>query len=252
MNQLVYSADYENNMAYTYDYDADGNITAEYIYTDGATGPSSSTTTNVYTYGDSNWKDKLTAYKGQTITYDQIGTPLTYRDGITMTWQNGRQLATLQQGNNSISYKYDSNSIRTSKTVNGVEYTYAYLNGKLMYETRGETTVWEAFYDISHNLDSEWELRDITIAIASGLDWNDEIVKLGVTSAGNRVYMSTRIDVSPKYDSYWVYDYRNSKDDTGVTVIDSYKATVKVIQLEIIDMLLEYEKIDNTAWERTK
>ncbi len=145
MNQLVYSADYENNMAYTYDYDADGNITAEYIYKDGATGPSSSTATNVYTYGDSNWKDKLTAYKGQAITYDQIGNPLTYRDGITMTWQNGRQLATFTQGDTNISYKYDSNSVRTSKTVNGVEHTYAYLNGKLMYETRGEAKFYYSY-----------------------------------------------------------------------------------------------------------
>ena len=132
-------------MAYTYDYDADGNITAEYIYTDGATGPSSQTTINVYTYSDSNWKNKLTAYKGQAITYDQIGNPLTYRDGITMTWQNGRQLATLSQGENSISYKYDSNSVRTSKNVNGVDHTYTYLNGKLMYETRGNAKFYYSY-----------------------------------------------------------------------------------------------------------
>lgn len=57
---------------------------------------------------------------------------------MTMTWLNGRKLTTLQNGNDSISYKYDSNSVRTSKTVNGVEYTYEYLSGQLMHETRDE------------------------------------------------------------------------------------------------------------------
>ena len=70
--------------------------------------------------------------------YYEIGNPLSYRDGMEMTWLNGRNLTTLQSGNDSISYKYDSNGVRTSKTVNGVEYTYEYLGGQLMHETRGE------------------------------------------------------------------------------------------------------------------
>ena len=78
-----------------------------------------------------NWGDKLTRYNGETITYDEIGNPLSYRDGMEMIWLNGRNLTTLQSGNDSISYKYDSNGVRTSKTVNGVEYTYEYLGGQL-------------------------------------------------------------------------------------------------------------------------
>ena len=31
--------------------------------------------TDSYTYGDSNWKDKLTAYNGVAINYDAIGNP---------------------------------------------------------------------------------------------------------------------------------------------------------------------------------
>ena len=77
-------------------------------------------------------------FNGETITYDEIGNPLSYRDGMEMTWLNGRKLTTLQSGNDSISYKYDSNGVITSKTVNGVEYTYEYLGGQLMHETRGE------------------------------------------------------------------------------------------------------------------
>ena len=47
--------------------------------------------------------------------------------------------------------KYDSNGVRTSKTVNGVEYTYEYLNGKLMHETRGEK-VFDYCYDANGQL----------------------------------------------------------------------------------------------------
>lgn len=53
--------------------------------------PQSSETID-YAYTDTNWTDKMTEYNGQTITYDRIGNPLTYRDGMTMTWKRGRQL----------------------------------------------------------------------------------------------------------------------------------------------------------------
>ena len=43
-----------------------------------------------YTY-DSTWKDLLTSYNGQTITYDAQGNPLSYL-GHTLTWEKGRQL----------------------------------------------------------------------------------------------------------------------------------------------------------------
>ena len=47
--------------------------------------------TILYSYTDNNWKDKLTAYDGQTITYDAIGNPLD--DGRRRyEWQAGRQL----------------------------------------------------------------------------------------------------------------------------------------------------------------
>ena len=51
-----------------------------------------------YSYCDTNLKDKLTSYNGTNITYDKIGNPLTYRDGMTMTWENGRRLSTLKTG----------------------------------------------------------------------------------------------------------------------------------------------------------
>ena len=139
MNQLVSVDDKLNGKVYNYTYDAGGNLISETV-TD-----SNGTTSNDYEYNNSNWGDVLTSYNGQNITYDEIGNPLTYRDGMSMTWKNGRQLATLTNGDTSISYGYDSDSVRTTKTVNGVKYTYAYLNGQLMYETRGDAKFYYSY-----------------------------------------------------------------------------------------------------------
>ena len=139
MNQLVSVNDRLNGKVYNYTYDAGGNLISETV-TD-----SNGTTSNAYEYNNSNWGDVLTSYNGQSITYDEIGNPLTYRDGMSMTWKNGRQLATLTNGDTSISYGYDSDSVRTTKTVNGVKYTYAYLNGQLLYETRGDAKFYYSY-----------------------------------------------------------------------------------------------------------
>ena len=139
MNQLVSVDDKLNGKVYNYTYDAGGNLISETV-TD-----SNGTTSNAYKYNNSNWGDVLTSYNGQNITYDEIGNPLTYRDGMSMTWKNGRQLATLTNGDTSISYGYDSDSVRTTKTVNGVKYTYAYLNGQLLYETRGDAKFYYSY-----------------------------------------------------------------------------------------------------------
>ena len=74
-----------------------------------------------YTYGDSVWKDLLTSYGGQSISYDAQGNPTSYL-GHTLTWEKGRQLKSFDTN----TYTYNANGIRTSKTVNvsGVYYAY--------------------------------------------------------------------------------------------------------------------------------
>lgn len=73
----------------TYTYDTTGNILTS----------SDGETTHTYTYGDAEWKDLLTAYDGESITYDAIGNPTSYYNGNrwTMGWENGRQLTTLSK-----------------------------------------------------------------------------------------------------------------------------------------------------------
>lgn len=96
--------------------------------------------TGNYVTSETNEQGSTTKY-----SYDANGNPLTYRDGMSMTWKNGRQLATLTNGDTSISYGYDSDSVRTTKAVNGVKYTYAYLNGQLLYETRGDAKFYYSY-----------------------------------------------------------------------------------------------------------
>ena len=113
--------------------------------------------TSGYCY-DNSWSDELTFYNpgydpesediydnGYDIIYDEIGNPLSYM-GYTLTWQNGRQLASLSGNGTTASYTYDVDGLRTSKTVNGVKHEYYYVGSRLQYEKYGTTELW-FFYD---------------------------------------------------------------------------------------------------------
>jgi len=133
------------NATVVYAYDGGGNLTSRtiYPYTTGELGEATDTIT--YTY-DSDWKDLLTGYDGQSITSDEIGNPVTYRDGMSMSW-DGRQLTQLTQDGTTITYQYGSDGLRTSKTVNGEEYRYWYQDGQLVYEERGDSKQFYYSYD---------------------------------------------------------------------------------------------------------
>ena len=163
LNELKEEYDYVNKFYINYSYDRAGNLQNKYEQVlDPTYGyPTGTQNGNTYEYTDTSWKDKLTKINGDNITYDANGNPLTYRDGMSMTWKNGSQLATLTNGDTSISYGYDSDSVRTTKTVNGVKYTYAYLNGQLLYETRGDAK----FY---YSYDSNGILYNVRYTLTDG------------------------------------------------------------------------------------
>ena len=77
----------------------------------------------------------LKSYDGKNINYDEIGNPEYYM-GADLTWTNGRQLKRYVNDDVTVAYTYDDAGMRTSKTVNGVESTYLYLDGKLHGEVR--------------------------------------------------------------------------------------------------------------------
>lgn len=141
LNQFVRENDRNTGKTVTYTYDGYGNILSksEYAFTLGELGEVVDTVN--YTY-DNEWKDKLTSYDGQSITYDEIGNPKDYM-GADMTWF-GRQMMSYQTDDLSISYAYDGDGLRTKKTVNGVVHNYYYVDGQLRYERNGDS--YEMYY----------------------------------------------------------------------------------------------------------
>ena len=129
LNQLTAAT--MGGVNYAYIYDAGGNILTA----------SAGDTTHTYTYGDSVWKDLLTAYDGNPITYDTIGNPLTYHDGTTFTWQNGRELAAVTKNGVTTSYVYNADGGRHTKTVGGVVTQYITVDGVLYGEKTGNNTL---------------------------------------------------------------------------------------------------------------
>jgi len=159
LNQLIsHVKDYGDVQYITdYTYDTGGNITSvssRQYYPNNQN--SISLTANNYTYGNTVWKDLLTGYNSDIITYDNVGNPLNYRDGMSMTWERGRLLKSLTKNSNIYKYTYDANGIRTSKckkmsTTDTDKYDYYYdENGTLqgmstpygklyfMYDENGE------------------------------------------------------------------------------------------------------------------
>ena len=128
LGQMVRENNLDNNQTILYTYDGSGNILSKkiYPYTVGAVSGTPETIT--YSYGNSSWKDLLTAYNGETITYDEIGNPLTYRSGMTFGWEGGRKLTSFSTPNAVGNYVYNADGIRVYKEVNGNKTEY-YLNG---------------------------------------------------------------------------------------------------------------------------
>lgn len=139
-NQLVWEYNAAAGKAWNYAYDLGGNILSktEYDYADGQT---SNPVTVSYTYGDAVWRDLLTAYNGEAITYDGIGNPTNYR-GWGMTWQGGRQLASMQKDGTTLSFSYNDAGLRTEKTVNGSTRRYIWNSSQLMADVGAS----DAFY----------------------------------------------------------------------------------------------------------
>ena len=141
LGQLVRENNLYAGKSYTYIYDNAGNVLESKIYVYSTEELTEAESEKKYEYNDNEWKDLLTIFNGQEITYDEIGNPLTYRDGMVFSWA-GRGLSTVNIGEDVISYTYNSNGIRTSKTVNGVTTTYLLDDTKIVAETTEDTTIW--------------------------------------------------------------------------------------------------------------
>jgi len=191
-NQLIRENNEFAGKTWVWTYDDAGNILKreEYAYTTGELGEVLDTV--VYTYGDDSWGDLLTAYDGATITYDEIGNPLS--DGTwTYTWERGRQLASMSDGTTTWTYTYDADGMRTSRTNGTDTYTYVYNGGLLTQMTKGEDTLFFT-YDalgmpatVTHNGTVYFYLTTLQGDVLAIVDANDNIVAEYITDAWGKV-----------------------------------------------------------------
>ncbi|MBQ8380701.1 MAG: RHS repeat-associated core domain-containing protein, partial [Clostridia bacterium] len=135
LGQLVKEVNDLLSYAYTYTYDDAGNITSRTTF--------SGMQTNTYEYTG----DRLTSFNGVDITYDANGNPLSYYNGARyyFTW-SGRQLAEATKGTSALTFTYNDDGIRTSKTNNGVKTTY-YLNGSQIVAEETSNNITLYIYD---------------------------------------------------------------------------------------------------------
>lgn len=150
LNQLVWYADTRTGRYIRIVYDNYGNIQKRESYSLGTNwAPVKLLETRTYSYGDTNWKDKLTEFDGDSITYDKNGNPLTYRDDMTFEWENGRIIKNINTSDKTIQMSYDSNGMRTQKTVDGVKTNYYYDSSNNLFAlTQGNDTLF-FYYDNS-------------------------------------------------------------------------------------------------------
>ena len=129
----------------TYTYDTAGNMLSR-TWSSGSYSYLTS-----YLYENTAWGDLLTSYKGQKLAYEgqtyvsttsvtgtpKSGNPISYYNGTrwTMGWQGANQLISASSSGKSLSFTYDVNGLRTSKTYNGTKYQYAYAGDRLLWQS---------------------------------------------------------------------------------------------------------------------
>ncbi len=129
-SELIKENNYQANKTYQYIYDSSGNILKKKEYelnTDNLLHQST------YEYQNENWQDQLTKFNDIEITYDEIGNPLTIGD-MNLAWQNGRELKSITSPTKDITYTYNKDGIRKSKTINNITTNYFTENSTLIFE----------------------------------------------------------------------------------------------------------------------
>lgn len=177
LNQLVWAADTNTGLYTQINYDNAGNITSvkEYALSTSGWHPSYLKQEKTYSYGDTNWKDKLTSYDGTTITYDKMGNPLSYRDSMSFEWKNGRQLSKITTGDKSVNMAYDTNGMRLLKSDGNYTTNYYYdSNNNLIGLDKAGSTLF--FYYDSNGSPTAFKNNDIMYYYVKNLQ--GDIVKI--------------------------------------------------------------------------
>lgn len=140
LNQLIREDDRVGNKTVIYTYDDNGNIQSKKIYalSIGTATADLGTPIDTVNFGySSSTRDVITSYDGQSITTDNRGN-ITSWDGMSFVWQGGNQLTSITDGINTYTYTYNSDGLRTSKTVNGVTTDYYWVDNVLTAQVCGD------------------------------------------------------------------------------------------------------------------
>ena len=140
LNQLISAT--VNGRYYNYSYDSGGNM---------LTKCSGSEEVDL-TYGEYGWEDLIATYNGQSLLYDEMGNLTYYLDGKHELWWEGRQLKHVSGTSGGTTYySYNSDGIRTKKTI-GSNTTYYTLDGtKIVSQKTGSTEIFFE-YDATGNV----------------------------------------------------------------------------------------------------
>lgn len=217
LNRLVRSNQLKLNETILYEYDINNNIVAEkhYKYTEDEI-PVELIIRNDYQYLDENWRDLLTSYNGQDITYDEIGNPLQYLNGMKFTWDSGRKLSEISLDENKINYSYNSSGLRTKKIINGKTTNYLLDGTKIIAEETEGNTIWYSYdandyvVGFEYNNENFYYGKNIQNDITSIYDNNGNVVvEYLYDDWGNIISISGNQDIGNlnnfRYRSYY-YD----------------------------------------------
>lgn len=136
IGRLIKEKDIDLNKEICYTYDEKGNILVKEV--------NGEKTYYGYGKGNSNYYDseseRLTKIGNESITYDFIGNPLTYR-GATCSWERLNLLKSFTKDGETATFVYDKDKFLSKKTVGEEVTEYVWFDGKLIREKTGEEYV---------------------------------------------------------------------------------------------------------------
>ena len=150
LSQLIREDDIKDGKTIIYTYDNAGNILSmrTYAIADEGVTPSGEYTEKIFGYNDAGNGDLLTSVDGNGITYDALGNPIQYYNGYILTWDAGRRLSSVTKPDGTvITYTYNDEGIRTSKTVDGVLHKYILNGSQIVGEKVGQDYFYFYLFD---------------------------------------------------------------------------------------------------------
>ena len=206
----------------TYTYDTVGNILTS----------SDGEATHTYTYGDAEWKDLLTAYDGEAITYDAIGNPTSYYNGErwTLGWENGRQLTSLSKQPPVVITTQPENYYGTTGST--ATFTVAASGDRVTYQWQCSTDDGETWSNISGGTSTT-----LNVPIQASVNGNlyrciaKDYMGHAATSQAGKLTVTSAVSTLSEFDPEFTLinepdDYYGRPGDTATFIVEAEGANL--------------------------